>query len=178
MAGHFYFHCLIMLVLNWKVPVPQRSEVAISGFRWFLKTIFFVTDQHFGSLDMSANHFSIGREKANKCKQCDYATIHASSLRTHLKIHTGEKANKCNQCDYASSQAGNLRTHLKIHSGVKTNRCNQCEYASFRADNLRQHLKMHSGEKLNKCNQWDYASSQARNLRRQMKKHTGEKSNK
>ena len=32
---------------------------------------------------------------------------------------TFEKAYKCNQCDFASVQAGNLRTHLKTHSGEK-----------------------------------------------------------
>ena len=30
-----------------------------------------------------------------------------------------EKSNKCNQCDYASSDASNLRTHLKRHNGKK-----------------------------------------------------------
>ena len=52
-------------------------------------------------------------EKSNKCNQCNYASPHASSLRTHLKTHSGEKSNKCNQCDYACSDTRALRTHLK-----------------------------------------------------------------
>ena len=54
---------------------------------------------------------------------------------------TFEKAYKCNQCDFASVQAGNLRTHLKTHSGEKADKCNQCHFASVRADNLRRQLK-------------------------------------
>ena len=33
-----------------------------------------------------------------------------------------KKSNKCNLCDFASVQAGDLRTHLKMHSGeIQTN---------------------------------------------------------
>ena len=48
-----------------------------------------------------------------KCNQCDYASAHASYLKTHSKTHCGERSNKCNQCDYASSRKGDLRTHMK-----------------------------------------------------------------
>ena len=85
------------------------------------------------------------------------ASSRADTLRTHLKMHSGEKSNKCNQCDYASSQAGHLRSHLKTHS----------DYASSRTGNLKTHLKTHSGEKSNKCNQCDFRSSEAGNLRKQ-----------
>ena len=81
----------------------------------------------------------------NNCNQCDYVSINAGSLRTHLKTHTVEKSSKCNQCDYASSQASDLRTHVKIHTGEKSNKCNQCDYAGSQAGHLRTHLKTHSG---------------------------------
>ena len=42
-----------------------------------------------------------GREKSNKCYQCDSSFSQAGHLRTHMKTHNGEKSNKCNQCDYA-----------------------------------------------------------------------------
>ena len=63
-----------------------------------------------------------GREKSNKCNQCDSTFSQAGHLRTHLRIHSGENPNKCNQCDYASSHARDLKTHLKIHSGEKSNK--------------------------------------------------------
>ena len=95
-------------------------------------------------------------QKPNKCNQCDFASIRASTLRDHLKKHSGEKSNKCNQCDYASSRADSYRRRLKRHSGEKTKKCNQCEYACSDPSSLRRHLKTHSGEKSNKCNQCDF----------------------
>ena len=53
------------------------------------------------------------------------------------------KTYKCNQCDFASVQADNLRTHLKSHLR-KAYKCNKCDFASVRADNLRRHLKKHT----------------------------------
>ena len=38
--------------------------------------------------------------------------LFSGNLRAHLKRHSGEKPNKCNQCDYASSHASHLKTHL------------------------------------------------------------------
>ena len=85
---------------------------------------------------------------SNKCSE-------AGTFRKHV-----QKPNKCNQCDYASSDASTLRGHLKTHSGEKQNKCNHCEYASSRVSSLRRHLKSHSGEKPNKCILCDYASIQ------------------
>ena len=79
--------------------------------------------------------------KSHKCNHCNYASSHASTLRTHLKIHSGEKSNKCNQCDYTSSRADVLRTHLKRHRGEKSNKGNQCDFAFSYASALRTHLK-------------------------------------
>ena len=66
-------------------------------------------------------------KRGNKINPCDFESLRADILRTHLQAHSGEKSNKCNQCDYSSSQTSNLRRHLKTHSGEKSNNCNQCD---------------------------------------------------
>ena len=81
-------------------------------------------------------------EKSNKCSQCNYASLYASSLRTHLKTHRGEKSNKCNQCDYACSDTRPLRTHLKTQSGEKPNKCNQCDFGQLKPWNGLQNIQM------------------------------------
>ena len=85
-------------------------------------------------------------ENLYKCNLCDYTSSWTSTLRPHLKTHSGDKSKKCNQCEYTSSQSGDLREHLKTHTGEKTNQCNQCDYTSSCTGNLRAHLKTHSGE--------------------------------
>ena len=88
----------------------------------------------------------------------------ARALKVDSIIHAGEKANKCNQCDYESIQAGNLRTHilrkhinrdgissrashLKRHVGEKSLKCSHCNFTSTELSKLKMHLKTHMGEK-------------------------------
>ena len=101
--------------------------------------------------------------------QCNYASLRPSSLKIHLKIHSGEKENKCTLCNYASSNANSLKLHLETHTGEKSHHCNQCEYKCVDKSALIMHLMKHSGEKSNKCNLCDFASSYASTLRNILK---------
>ena len=71
-------------------------------------------------------------------------------------MHFGENPNKCDQCNYSSLQAGNLRSHMKIHGGEKANKCDQCNYATTRAGHLRSRMMRHGGETPYKCDQCNY----------------------
>ena len=80
-----------------------------------------------------------------KCTHCDYASVQAGGMRTHLKTHSGEKPYKCSQCDFAYAQAGHLRRHLTTHSGEKSYKCTQCDYVSAYPYHMKRHLKSHTG---------------------------------
>ena len=55
-----------------------------------------------------------------------YVYSDPSTLRAHLKRHSGEKLNKCRR-------HLKMMRHLKTHIGEKSKICNQCGYASSRA---------------------------------------------
>ena len=115
------------------------------------------------------------------------------SIKGSLKIHSGEKSNKCNQCDYVSIQAGNLRTHilrkhinvdgifsrashLKRHIGEKSLKCSHCNFISTELSKLKMHLKTHIGEKSDTNKQHGFSSGQEDNLKTNSKTHFGKKS--
>ena len=76
------------------------------------------------------------------CTQCDYQTVHNSSMRQHIRsIHEGVKY-ACSQCDHQATTQGNLRSHIQaIHEGVKYP-CNFCDYKATQQSCLNNHIKL------------------------------------
>ena len=65
--------------------------------------------------------------KANKCRLCDKVYARPSTLRTHMRTHSGEKPYQCHICMKSFSQDANLTAHLRIHSGEKPFKCLVCD---------------------------------------------------
>lgn len=65
--------------------------------------------------------------KANKCRLCDKVYARPSTLRTHMRTHSGEKPYQCHICMKSFSQDANLTAHLRIHSGEKPFKCLICD---------------------------------------------------
>nr|XP_033784040.1 zinc finger protein 408 [Geotrypetes seraphini] len=141
--------------------------------------------------------------KMYKCAICERELANPSSLRNHMRLHTGEKPYICSYCGREFRQKSNLRGHLRLHTGEKPYKCQFCGDAFPQMPELRRHLishtgeahlcticgkelkdphtlraheRLHTGERPFKCEQCGKAYPMATKLRRHQKSHLQEKS--
>lgn len=118
----------------------------------------------------------IGRR--HQCTHCGRCYTTAESLRTHMKIHTGEKKYVCAECGSRFRHMSHLRVHMRIHSEELHYECNICGEKFLWQNSLKRHRWKHDGttrQRKHLCLVCSKSFFTAYLLRLHMQTHSGDK---
>ncbi|XP_077361687.1 uncharacterized protein LOC144006626 [Festucalex cinctus] len=114
-------------------------------------------------------------DRPHHCLECGKTFRLISSLKKHIRIHTGEKPYPCSVCGRCFRESGALKTHLRIHTGEKPYSCSECGNCFRHLDGLRKHRRTHTGEKPYVCAICGKRLSRLQHLKHHQLIHTGER---
>ena len=92
-----------------------------------------------------------GAQKKWPCSICGRILARSSTLKIHLRQHSGDRPFKCPLCSKVFAQQSLLDSHMRTHSNERPYSCEICDKTFIRLSTFKTHTRTHTGERPHVC---------------------------